>query len=92
MIIKCKKADVNAIYDWYTRFADEKMAKLYNTQPSVYEIAYYTPSNANWSYRIGLVEVDGLLYKVVTVFGAIKAVMPVNMPNYNIKELEAGRV
>lgn len=88
-MIQCKMRDVNAIYDWYKRYADEKMARLYDTQPSVYDIAYYTPSQANWCYKIGLVSVDGEIYKVITVFGHVKAVMPTNMPSYTLSELEA---
>ena len=87
MSIKCKYSDIKAIYEWYKRYADDKMAQLYNTQPSTYTIAYYTPSQANWSYEIGLVCIDGETYKVVTVFGQVKAVMPTNMPNYTLEEL-----
>lgn len=89
MSVKCKYADIKEIYDWYNRYADEKMAKLYDTQPSTYDIAYYIPSGANWAYKIGLVNVDGQVYKVVTVFGAVKAVMPTNTPEYTLDELKA---
>lgn len=88
MSFKCKYADIKAIYDWYNRYADEKMAKMYNTQPSTHIIAYYTPSQANWSYQVGLVMVDGVPYTVVTVFGQVKAVMPANIPEYTMEELK----
>ena len=88
MTIKCKYADIKQIYDWYNRFADDKMAQMYNSQPSVYELAYYTPSQANWSYIIGLVTIDNVPYKVVTVFGQVKAVMPANIPAYTMDEIK----
>ncbi len=88
MTIKCKYADIKAIYDWYHKYADEKMAKLYDKQLSTHDVAYYVPSGANWAYRVGLVMVDGVPYTVVTVFGAIKAVMPANIPSYSMEELK----
>ena len=87
--MKCKYADIKAIYDWYNKYADEKMAKMYNTQPSTYGVAYFVPSQANWAYKVGLVSVDGQVYKVVTVFGQVKAVMPANVPEYTADELDA---
>lgn len=86
--MKCKYKDIKAIYDWYNSYADEKMAKLYNTQPSIHTIAYYIPSRANWNYQVGLVMVDGVPYTVVTVFGHVKAVMPANIPSYTMEELK----
>lgn len=88
MSIKCKYADIKEIYDWYEKYADEKLKSMYNAQPSTYDIAYFVPSGANWAYKIGLVNVDGQIYKVVTVFGQIKAVMPTNTPEYTIEQLK----
>ena len=50
MSIKCKYADIKAIYDWCEKYADDEARELIGTQPSTHIIAYFTPSNANWSY------------------------------------------
>lgn len=89
MTIKCKYSDIKEIYDWYKRFADEKLASYYDLQPNIHQTAYYTPSQANWSYCLGVVMLDGQVYDVVTVFGSIKALRPANLFNYNSKELKA---
>ncbi|MBO7731328.1 MAG: hypothetical protein J6S67_02195 [Methanobrevibacter sp.] len=83
MTIKCKMRDINEIIDWYNNYADEDEAKLYNTQPIISEIAYYTPSQANWSYRIGIFKLKDTYYQAVTVFGQVKAVRPMCMAEYN---------
>lgn len=44
-----------------------------NFQPSLLiETGYYTPSQANWSYIVGIVALDGKLYEVVTRFGSVE--------------------
>lgn len=92
--MKCKYLDIKDIMDWCEKYGkqyDEKMYSLIGTQPSCYEIAYYTPSQANWSYRIELLMVDNILYKVVTVFGEIRAIMPVQLHNNNYDEMNDKR-
>lgn len=82
--------DINIIYNWCERFGKDysgDMMALIGTSPSITEIAYYTPSQANWSYIIGLLMVDGLVYKVVTLFGQIKAIMPIQLYNYEYSEI-----
>lgn len=88
MSVRCKYSDVKAIYDWYDKYADDKMASLCGTQPSCHIVAYYTPSQANWSYQIGLVMVDEMVYEVVLVFGQVKAVRLANIPHYTMGELK----
>lgn len=79
--IKCKKQDINNIYNWYNRFgeSDEDIKQIVGTQPRCYEIAYFTPYQANWSYRIELLQHNNRVFMVVTVFGEIRAAMPVYM-------------
>lgn len=91
MSTKCKMRDINAIYEWCEKYADEDAKRLIGTQPSCHIVAYYTPSQANWSYQIGLVQVDNLCYEVVLVFGEVKAVKLANIPRYTIEELEQRR-
>lgn len=44
-----------------------------NNQPFVDELSYYSPSNANWAYRIGVAKgSDDVMYLVVTVFGEVR--------------------
>lgn len=87
MSIKCKYSDIKAIYDWCEEYADEDAKRLIGTQPSTHTIAYYTPSQANWSYQIGLVSLDKATYEVVLVFGEVRAVRLVNIPHYTDQEL-----
>lgn len=77
--IKCKYSDIKAIMSWYERFGDqyEDIKDLIGTQPHAHCIAYYTPSQANWSYRIELVKYNDNVYEVVTVFSEVKAAMPI---------------
>lgn len=83
MSIKCKYADIKAIYDWCDKYADEEAKELIGTQPSVHTIAYFTPSQANWSYQVGIVNYKGNAYEVVTVFGEVRAVRLCNIPSYD---------
>lgn len=91
MSIKCKYADIKAIYDWCDKYADEEAKKLLNKQLSIRETAYYTPSQANWSYIMGLVKVGDNVYEVVEVFGAIKAVRLASLPTYTEEEVKNKR-
>lgn len=91
MSVKCKMRDVNDIYKWCEEYADDDAKKLIGTQPMTHIMAYYTPSGANWSYQIGLVEVDGVAYEVVLVFGGVRAVRLANIPHYTSEELEQRR-
>ena len=91
MSIKCKMRDINEIYEWCEKYADEDAKRLIGTQPSIYHTAYYTPSKANWSYQVGLVYVKKQAYEVVTVFGEVRAVKLANIPHYTEEELEDRR-
>ena len=46
-------------------------AQQQGKQPSTETLGYFTPSQANWSYQVGLTRINGNLYKVVTQFGQI---------------------
>lgn len=83
MSIKCKYSDIKAIYGWCEQYADEEAKELIGTQPSTHIIAYFTPSQANWSYQVGIVSYKGNAYEVVLVFGEVRAVRLCNIPNYN---------
>lgn len=91
MTVKCKYKDIKDIYEWCEKYADDMAKELLGKQLSIHEVAYYTPSQANWSYRLGVVKVDSRVYEVVEVFGAIKAVKLANLPEYSMGEIRAKR-
>lgn len=82
MSIKCKYSDIKAIYDWYHKYADDEARELIGTQPSTHLIAYFTPSQANWSYQVGIVHYKKSFYEVVLVFGEVRAVRLCQVPHY----------
>jgi len=81
--MKCKYKDIKAVFDWFEKFGGAKEKELIGKQPGVYEEAYYIPSGANWAYIMGLVIYDNIPYKVITIFGEVRAVMPANIPSYD---------
>lgn len=83
MSIKCKYSDIKAIFDWCGKYAGDEARELIGTQPSTHTIAYFTPSNANWSYQVGIVNYKGNAYECVLVFGEVRAVRLCNIPSYN---------
>ena len=91
MSIKCKYSDIKAIYDWCEKYADEEARQLIGTQPSTHIIAYYTPSQANWAYQVGIVKYNANFYECVLVFGEVRAVRLCNMPSYDTATLNDRR-
>lgn len=83
MLIKCKYQDIKDIYDWCEKYADDEAKELIGTQPSTHLTAYFTPSQANWAYQIGIVHYKGNAYECVLVFGEVRAVRLCNIPSYN---------
>lgn len=85
-MIKLKYKDIKEVYDFeqYLDEQDKENANYLKTHDVVVNAyGYYTPSQANWSYYVGLVNVNGRDYKVVTVFGQVKAVQYFNITKYN---------
>lgn len=91
MSIKCKYGDIKDIYEWCEQYADAEARELIGTQPSMYLVASFTPSGANWCYQLGLVHYKGNCYQVVTVFGEVKAVRPAYVPSYDAATLNNRR-
>lgn len=91
MSIKCKYSDIKAIFDWCDKYADEEARQLIGTQPSTHIIAYYTPSNANWSYQVGIVQYGQSHYECVLVFGEVRAVRLCQIPSYDTATLNNRR-
>lgn len=82
MSVKCKYSDIKDIFEWCEKYADEEAKELIGTQPSTHIIAYYTPSNANWSYQVGVVWYKNSFYEVVLVFGEVRAVRLCQISHY----------
>jgi len=91
MLIKCKYQDIKDIYNWCEKYADDEAKELIGTQPSAHLIAYFTPSQANWSYQVGIVKYNASYYEVVLVFGEVKAVRLCQVPSYDTETLEDRR-
>ena len=82
MTMKCKYSDIKAIFEWCEQYADEEARELIGTQPSTHIIAYFTPSNANWCYHVGIVHYKRSYYECVLVFGEVRAVRLCQVPQY----------
>ena len=82
MTIQCKKRDISDIFTWCEKYADDEAKELIGTQPSAHIVAYFTPSQANWCYQVGLVHYKESFYEVVLVFGEVRAVRLCQIPHY----------
>lgn len=60
-------------------------------QPSMRNHAYFHPSTANWSWQIGLVEIDHKLYELLTRFGVVEGGREVWTADYVTHEGELRR-
>ncbi len=78
---KAKASDIK----WLTEseWSNEAVEAFGNVQPSGIEIAYYSPSGANWSYTIMITAIDGKFYELVTRFGAVEGGREINLEHYN---------
>lgn len=67
----------------------ETLEKILNCKNDLsgYLIGYHTPANANWSYEVELVTVDGKLFEIVKRFGETIAAAFVSLPAYSINDL-----
>lgn len=89
--MQCKYSNIKQIYDWCEQYADDEAKQLIGTHASFHFIAYFTPSQANWSYQVGVLKYNNNYYECVAVFGIIRAVRLVNIPNYNTSTLKNER-
>lgn len=55
---------------------------------SGYIVGRHTPANANWSYEIQIVSVEGELYEIVKRFGQVIAADWIGLPEYNTEDLK----
>jgi len=67
---KAKYSDIKLIIE-HTNWNYKAFAK--GEHPYTRDLASYAPSNANWSYRLGIaLGADGNVYEVVTAFGGVE--------------------
>lgn len=87
--VRAKYADVQAIFNWYEEYGQKQAEckELIGSQPSIQQYGYYTPSQANWSYILGYVKYNNNVYKVVTVFGEVRAAQLATCPEYTSETL-----
>jgi hypothetical protein len=70
---QAKYADVTRLIELGAEDAAIKRMRDDRWQPTKgYRMAYFHPSNANWSWQIGLYRVDGQLYELLTRFGVVE--------------------
>lgn len=69
---KAKASDVKALINWGKEHPVISHMIRAGLQPSGHVLAYYAPSQANWSYQIGIYTVNGKLYELVTRFGSVE--------------------
>lgn len=69
---KATYKDVKHLIQWGEN--DETINHMIKTglQPSGHVMAYYMPSQANWSWQIGIYTVNGVMYELLTKFGSVE--------------------
>lgn len=79
---KATMRDVRDLQRWGKE--DEVVAKLMadQNQPPLRYVAYFSPSQANWSWQIGLVCINGRTYELLTRFGVVEGGRQIHLVNY----------
>lgn len=69
---KAKNSDVKMLIKWGAE--DGAIAHMVRSglQPIGNVYAYYAPSQANWSWQIGIYAVNGEVYELLTRFGSVE--------------------
>ena len=69
---KATNAQVRQLQKWGRENGEieEMVSKGY--QPIGQVIAYFNPSQANWSWQIGIYTIDNTQYELLTRFGAVE--------------------
>jgi len=79
---KAKSSNIKQLIKWGKEDKVVKHLIDSGAQPSLFYIAFYSPSQANWSYQIGIANVDGRLYELVTRFGSVEGGRELTPPLY----------
>jgi len=84
-----KAKDVKQLQVWGKE--DEVIQKLMATngkvQPDIFRTDYFAPSQANWSWQIGIAKIGKKHYELLTRFGQVEGGREVYMPEYTLEQL-----
>lgn len=69
---KATYKDVKSLVEWGRDNAEISEMVKKDYQPVGHVHAYFTPSQANWSWQIGIYTVDGTTYELLTRFGSVE--------------------
>lgn len=69
---KATYKDVKDLISYGREHAEIKEMIAKGFQPVGHVYAYYSPSQANWSWQIGLYNIDGTTYELLTRFGRVE--------------------
>lgn len=86
---KASAKDVKMLQKWGENDEEIKQMIAKGFQPVGHVSAYWMPSQANWSWQIGVYTVDGVLYELLTRFGSVEGgrVLYQTENHFNTKEL-----
>lgn len=79
---KATAKDIKTLQKWGEQ--DEVVLKMMKegAQPSIFQTGYYWPSNANWAWQIGITQVNGKTYELLTRFGSVEGGRQITIPEY----------
>ena len=69
---KATAKQVKDLIRWGNEHAEISEMIKAEYQPVGSTIAYFMPSQANWSWQIGIYTVDGTTYELLTRFGSVE--------------------
>lgn len=78
---KATYKDVKDLQRWGIEEPEVSKLMENQSQPRIHEIAYFAPSTANWTWRIGLARIDGETYELLTRFGVVEGGRKVYLSN-----------
>lgn len=61
-----------------------KLMSQTKIQPQLHYLASNSPASANWSWQIGLVQLNGEVYELLTRFGCVEGGRKVYLIGYQI--------
>lgn len=82
---KATAKDVKALQRWGQDNPVVKKLIDQGAQPQFFQTGYYSPSNANWAWQIGLVEIGGKPYELLFRFGSVEGGRLAYLPKYTAK-------
>lgn len=81
--MKVTAKDVKLLQKWGQEDATIKKMIDKGFQPSIFQTGFYWPSNANWAWQIGIVQIGQHTFEVLTRFGSVEGGREIYVPKYN---------